>query len=146
MPFMPKTPAEALVQMKRRCHDYDLFTCYDHADIHALKKLAVTLQLRGVLPWFDEWETSPLPLAQDMARIKAVAVCVGQSGVSPWQDAARNAILHEFLQRGCPVIPIILPDCKHVPDLPDFLAGTEWVDFRRRDPNPFKLLVGQIPG
>jgi hypothetical protein len=141
---MPKTPAAALVQMKRRFHDYDLFLCYDHADKHALKKLAVTLELRGVLPWLDEWEKRSAPLAEDMARIKAVAVCAGQSGVSPWQDAALDALLREFVRRGYPVIPIILPDCMLVPDLPDFLAGTPWVDFRLRDPNPFKLLVGQI--
>lgn len=143
---MPKTPAEALVQMKRRCHDYDIFMCYDHADIHALKKLAVTLQLRGVLPWLDVWEAQPGPLARDMAHIKAAALCVGQSGVSPWHDAVLDAFLRAFVQRGCPVIPVILPDCTHVPDLPDFLAATEWIDFRQRDPNPFKLLVARIPG
>ena len=143
---MPKTPADALVQTKRQFRDYDLFMCYDHADIFALKKLAVTLQLRGVLPWLDKWEERAEPLAQDMGRIKAVAVCVGQSGISPWQDTALGALLHEFMRRGCPVIPVMLPDCKHIPDLPDFLAGMKWVDFRRRDPNPFKLLVGQITG
>lgn len=148
---MAKTPAEALVQMKRRFHDYDVFMCYDHADKHAVKKVAVALQLRGVLPWLDEWELRPgFPwqpeLEKQIKRIKSAAVFVGQSGISPWQNVEIDAFLREFMRRRCAIIPVILPDCKHVPDLPVFLSGLQWVDFRQYDPNPLKMLVWGITG
>jgi hypothetical protein len=74
------------------------------------------------------------------------AVFVGESGFGPWQDLEMQAFLREFVKRRCPVIPVILPDCDNVPDLPVFLSGMTWVDFRVDDPDPLKKLVWGITG
>jgi hypothetical protein len=57
-----------------------------------------------------------------------------------------EAFLRQFVKRECPVIPVILPDCENVPDLPIFLEGMTWVDFRRRDPDPMEQLIWGITG
>jgi hypothetical protein len=73
-------------------------------------------------------------------------VFVGQGRIGPWQDLELAAFLRQFVKRECPVIPVILPDCKEVPELPAFLEGMTWVDFRKDDPDPMEQLVWGITG
>jgi hypothetical protein len=54
------------------------------------------------------------------------------------------AFLSEFVSRQVPVIPLLLPDAPHVPELPVFLRLMTWVDFRRDDPNPLEQLIWGI--
>jgi hypothetical protein len=42
-----------------------------------------------------------------------------------------RAFLSEFSSRGCPVIPVILPDAQIVPELPIFLKQMTWVDLKK---------------
>jgi hypothetical protein len=42
-----------------------------------------------------------------------------------------RAFLSEFVSRGIPVIPVILPDASKVPALPIFLRAMTWIDLRR---------------
>ncbi len=44
------------------------------------------------------------------------------------------------------MIPVILPDCDDVPDLPVFLEGMTWVDFRVERPDPMAQLVWGVTG
>ena len=71
---------------------------------------------------------------------------VGKNGVGPWQDAELAAFLRQFVKRECPVIPVILPDCEKTPELPIFLEGMTWVDFRKRDPDTMEQLIWGITG
>jgi hypothetical protein len=54
---------------------------------------------------------------------------VGTHGIGPWQHMELDAFLREFVSRGCPVIPVILPSVHKPPNLPVFLKGMHWVDF-----------------
>ena len=103
------------------------------------------------MPWLDEWELRPgLPwqrlLEEQIGQIKSVAVFVGRQGIGPWQQQELEAFLREFVNRSCPVIPILLPDAPEEPQLPIFLRGYTWVDFRRQDPDPLELLIWGITG
>jgi hypothetical protein len=57
-----------------------------------------------------------------------------------------NAFIRQFVQRQCPVIPILLQTCTCVPTLPPFLDGMTWVNFKRRKPNPYDQLIWGITG
>ncbi|MEL6778913.1 MAG: GUN4 domain-containing protein [Cyanobacteria bacterium J06597_16] len=57
-----------------------------------------------------------------------------------------RAFLSEFVERGCPVIPVLLPGAPQEPELPRFLRGKTWVDFRRSQPEPFGRLMWGITG
>ncbi len=71
---------------------------------------------------------------------------MGKNGIGPWQRSELNAFLREFVARGCPVIPILLKDAPTKPDLPIFLKGIVWVDFRKQDPDPMEQLTWGITG
>ena len=56
------------------------------------------------------------------------------------------AYLREFVNRNCPVIPVILQGTDKLPELPLFLKGMTWVDFRQTEPDPLQRLIWGITG
>src|SRR5439155_3545038 len=127
---------------------FDVFLCYNSVDGAEVKRIGERLQEEEILPWLDEWELRPgMPwqpaLEEQINSIKSAAVFVGKSGRGPWQDMEIYALLRKFVNREkkIPVIPVILPDCIDVPNLPIFLEGMTWVDFRKGEPDPMEMLM-----
>ena len=85
-------------------------------------------------------------LEKQIESISSVVIAVGESGTGPWQNVELRAFIGEFVRRGCPVIPLLLSDCRDIPKLPLFLNQFTWVDLRRSKPDPFKLLLWGITG
>jgi formylglycine-generating enzyme required for sulfatase activity len=99
----------------------------------------------------DIWELRPGHSWQDILEekieeIHAAAVFVGKNGLGPWQKQELRAYLREFVNRNCPVIPVLLSDTPEKPQLPVFLKGLTWVDFRTSDPDPMDQLIWGITG
>lgn len=143
--------AQSILQGKIETKDFDVFLCHNGKNKAAIKKIGEQLKERGILPWLDEWELRPgLPwqrlLEKQIEQIKSSAVFVGRDGTGPWQDMELYAFLLQFVKRECPVIPVILPNCKNPPKLPLFLEGMTWVDFRKQKPVPIEQLIWGITG
>jgi WD40 repeat protein len=143
---------QSTLQGKIATGNFDVVLCYNSGDKLIIKQIGEQLKELGILPWLDEWELRPgLPWQQALERqiehIKTAAVFVGKDGIGPWQHQELDAFLREFAQRGCPVIPVLLPDAPTVkPVLPVFLRGMTWVDFRLQEPNPMQQLLWGITG
>jgi CRISPR-associated Csx14 family protein len=135
---------------------YDVFLCYNREDRRNVKDIGNQLKAMGLAPWLDEWELRPgLPwqrlLEEQITSINTVAVFIGQSGLGPWQQMEIEAFLRQFVSRGCPVIPVLLPNAPDKPKLPVFLSGMTWVDFRasqrhNADEEPLDRLIWGITG
>jgi GTPase SAR1 family protein len=143
--------AASKLQGKIATGDFDVFLCHHGVDKTPVKKIGEQLKEQGILPWLDEWELRPgIPwqrlLEVRIEQIKSAAVFVGKNGIGPWQQLELEAFLREFANRGCPVIPILLPDAPDEPQLPRFLKGMTWVDFRSQDPDPMERLIWGITG
>lgn len=145
----------ALMTLKGKVEtgDFDVFLCHNSEDKPAIKEIAYQLQNHGIRPWLDEWCLRPgfpwqRTLEKKIKDIESAAVFVGSSGVGPWQNTELEAFLRQFANRKepCPVIPVILPDCRDLPPLPLFLTAFTWVDFRREDPDPLAQLIWGITG
>ncbi len=141
----------AMWESRRLLGDFDVFLCHHTIDKPLVKEMAEKLLEQGILPWLDEWELRPgLPwqdlLEQQIGQIKTAAVFVGKDGIGPWQHMEIQALLREFVKRRCPVIPVLLPEALSEPELPIFLKGMTWVDFRKRDPDPLERLIWGITG
>jgi hypothetical protein len=135
----------------KHTNGFDVFLCHNSRDKEAVKKIARGLRERGISPWLDEWELRPgvpwQPVIEGMIREgKAVAVFIGRSGLGPWQNVEQQAFLQEFNNRGCAVIPVILPECDRDPDIPIFLNRMTRVDFRKQVPDPLESLIWGITG
>jgi GTPase SAR1 family protein/transcriptional regulator with XRE-family HTH domain len=141
--------ASTVLRGKEQVAEFDLFLCYNVADKPAVRQLAQRLRERGLRPWLDELELQPgMPwrhvLQEQIHTIPAAAVIVG-SQAGPWQDQELTAFLRKFVERGCPVIPVLLPDVER-PDLPEFLDALTWVDLGVDTPDPYYQLEWGITG
>jgi len=130
---------------------FDVFLCHNSEDKPQVIEIAEQLKQCGLRPWLDKWELRPGHSWQDvleenMEQINAAAVFVGKNGLGPWQRREINAFLRKFVNRECPVIPILLPDAPKEPKLPTFLEEIMWVDFRTSDPEPMSQLIWGITG
>jgi TIR domain len=139
------------VERKRLAGAFDVFLCHNVADKPAVAEIGRRLISRGVLPWLDQWELRPgapwqRVLEEQIANIRSAAVFVGHDGIGPWQRQELDGFLREFNKRGCPIIPVMLPGAAGEPQLPLFLRGMTWVDFRVSDPDPLDQLLWGITG
>jgi TIR domain len=143
--------AISILQGKIETGDFDVFLCYNGQDKLAVKQIGEQLKLQGILPWLDEWELPPgrpwqRLLEAQISQIKAAAVFVGKDGIGPWQHQELDAFLREFVDRDCPVIPVLLKDASQEPALPVFLKAMTWVNFRTQNPDPMQRLIWGITG
>ena len=114
---------------------FDVFLCHNSSDKPTVRTLGEELKKRGLNVWLDEGELVPgRPWQEALEEIvqttKAAAVLVGKDGIGPWQDREMRGCLSEFVDRGLPVIPVVLPGAPTKPDLPMFLKQFHWVDLR----------------
>lgn len=116
---------------------YNIFMSYNSEDWEPVQKIAIYLaDHTGLRPWFDRWELIPgEPWLQDLERgltfSKTCAVFVGKSGEGPWQQKELAAALDRQVKNpDFRVISVLLPSAPAKPELPLFLAGNTWVEFR----------------
>lgn len=128
---------------------FDVFLCYNSEEISAVKSINLGLKRRRVKTWLDKEKIPPGRsfidlISAQIPNIRTVAVCVGKSGIGPWQQEEIKAVLQEFVKRKCPIIPVLLPDCTKAPELPVFLRQFTFVDFRKSKQEAYKALVWGI--
>ncbi|MEH2281278.1 MAG: GUN4 domain-containing protein [Nostoc sp.] len=129
---------------------FDVFLCHNSKDKPEVIEIAHELIRQGIKPWLDKWELPPglawqSLLEEQIENIKSAAVFVGSSGLGPWQSQEMRAFLNEFVERKCPVIPVLLGNTPQQPQLPIFLRGNTWVDFRT-DTEAMENLIWGITG
>ena len=129
---------------------FDVFLCHSSHDKHQVTEIATQLKTNGLTVWLDEWELSPgeiwkQSLDERLLEIGSVAVFVGPGG-TPWSDLDVQAFLLEFARLNCPIIPVMLEEVRSRPELPAFMQGQSWVDFRKYRPDPIEQLCALISG
>jgi hypothetical protein len=131
--------------------NFDVFLCHNSEDKPQIRALAQQLRSLGISPWFDEWALRPGVLWQQVleaqiTQINSAAVFVGKNGLGPWQQHELEAFLGVFARGNKLLIPVLLPDAPYQPELPLFLQGRMWVDFRQNYPDPMSQLIWGITG
>jgi nucleotide-binding universal stress UspA family protein len=114
---------------------FQVFLSYNRQDERDVLQLAKLLKNRGLRVWLDQWELVPGRPWQEaieaaMSRTDSTAVLVGGAGLGPWQNREMRAYLDDFVGRGLPVIPVLLPGVTAIPEWPPFLRAFTWVDLR----------------
>lgn len=128
---------KSLRRMENKDKPYAVFLSYNSEDYEAVEQIAVYLKEKAKLvPWFDCWDL--IPGKSVLAHIEiglttsgACAVFVGKSGQGPWQNKEVEGVLRQQMNNpDVSVIPVLLPDVPEKPELPLFLQGNLWIDFR----------------
>jgi hypothetical protein len=137
---------------------YHAFLSHNGADKPLIEKLAAELEKRGLSCWLDKWNLVPgdpwqTAIEQALGQCDTCVVFFGPHGLSPWHNEEmrlalqRRANAREGKLR---VLPVILPAGHRAKesDLPGFLQGTTWVEFRQsvEDEDALHRLVCGIKG
>ncbi len=143
--------ARQIIHGKRLAGDFDVFLSHRTPDKPEVRKIADALEARGILPWLDEREIRPGELWQEaltkqIAKVKTMAVFLGDVPYDRYQKLEAQKFLSEFVNRGAAVIPLILRGAKSEPEVPEFLPLFQAVDFRKADPDPLEQLIWGITG
>ena len=113
---------------------FDVFLAHCSADKPVIRRIYRQLKDRGLKPWLDEEEIKPgtqfqPALQQAIRSTKTAAVCIGSDGLGRWQNFELDAIIAQCVNRGIPVIPVLLPGVEAVPEALAFLGGFQSVNF-----------------
>jgi len=121
-----------------KSESYAVFLSYNGEDREEVVIIAIYLaDYADLRPWFDRWSLIPgepwvRNLESGLEAASSCAVFVGKSGKGPWQKPEVEVALRQQVQnQDFRVIPVLLPDAPEQPELPMFLSGNTWVDFRK---------------
>lgn len=114
---------------------FDVFLSHHSGDKTLVVELKTLLSKQKISAWLDKDELPPgqnwQPLLDEGLRnSRAIAACVGKSGIGPWQDEEVQSAMRMAVRDKRPVIPVLLPGAGAEPPLPPFLANRTWVDCR----------------
>jgi len=148
----PTTPfvssVATILEQKMQASAYDVYICYNEEDEAEVFPIGEALKAGGILPWFDFLGKPGRFKGKQQEHlievIPAAAIFVGQHAIKQWQELQMYAFLHQFVERECPVIPILLKSAPSKPKLPPFLATFVWVDFHRSVPDPLQQFIWGI--
>ncbi len=127
---------EAASGPKKTTDDFDVFLSHNSLDKPAVQAVASQLRTYGLNPWLDVEELRPgLPwqdsLERVMSTMPSAAVFFGAHGQGAWQKPEVRVCLSQMVERGQPVIPVLLPGAPDRPDIGLFLREHTWVDLRQ---------------
>ena len=99
---------------------FDVFMAHSNKDKPLIRQIYWRLKERGILPWLDEEEIPPgtrfiEEIRQAIGQIKTAAIFIGQEGLGPWQALELETFISQCVERGIPVIPVLLPNVKEIP-------------------------------
>ncbi len=130
-----QNPANVDLERLRPLALFDTFLSHNSKNRAIVRQIAEALETRNIRPWLDERELQPGRCWQEAVEeiiqsARTALVLVGSDGPGPWELPEMRACLSEFVSRGMPVIPVLLPGAPNDPKLPLFVNGFTSVDLR----------------
>ena len=120
---------------------YHAFLSHNSADKSSVESLAEELEKRGLACWLDKWNLVPgdpwqPAIEEALGQCDTCVVFFGPHGLGPWHNEEMRLAIQRKVsakERKLRVLPVILPSGERAKegDLPGFLQGTTWVEFRR---------------
>lgn len=115
---------------------HDLFLSHASVDKPTVRSLAAALSEIGISVWLDEEKLLPgrawqKNLEDAISQSRAAAILIGPHGLGNWETPEVWACTSEFIDRGMPVIPVLLPGVGDNPEVPLFLRQFTWIDLRK---------------
>lgn len=134
---------------------FDVFLAHNSLDKPQVRKIANELKRRGLKPWLDEEQIPPgrpfqYEIQHAIPLVKSVAIFISLQELGKWQSSELPALISLCVKNNIPVIPILLPGVKSIPENLMFLKQFRWIRFEKiDDEKAFDLLewgiIGQKP-
>jgi len=113
---------------------FDVFLAHNSEDKALVLRLGQQLRNQGINPWIDVEQIPPGRWFQDVIQsavrsVKAAAIVIGMAGVGRWQALELRAFVTRCVDRGVPLIPVLLPGVTEIPSELVFLQDASFVKF-----------------
>ncbi|WP_414587356.1 effector-associated domain EAD1-containing protein [Scytonema sp. PCC 10023] len=146
-------PEISNTQEQPESEEFDVFLAHNSADKPEVRTIAHQLKTRNIKIWFDEEQIPPGRSFQDEIQkaiplVKSAAIFIGLQGLGKWQEMEVRSLTTRCVEKGIPLIPILLPGVTKLPEKLVFLKEYTWVDFSKSidDVQALKKLVWGITG
>jgi len=132
--------------------EFDVFLAHRSVDKDKVEAIGEALKQKGLTPWLDKEQIPPGRWFQDViqqaiATVKSAAIFIGEQGLGRWEALELRSFISQCVERGIPVIPVLLPGVERIPDDLLFLRELNWVRFTTiNDPEAIKNLYWGITG
>lgn len=105
---------------------FDIFLAHHSNDDASVEVLGRRLKQRGINPWIDEEQVPPGQWFQDVIqevipKVRCAGIVIGREGLGRWQTVELRAFISNCVESNVPVIPILLPGVKALPNELKFL-------------------------
>ncbi|BAZ36748.1 hypothetical protein NIES4101_26680 (plasmid) [Calothrix sp. NIES-4101] len=114
--------------------EFDAFCVHNSKDKTWMKTIAGKLRQRGLKLWIDEeqilgGESFQKKIQEAIPKVRSAVIFIGENGLGDWQEEEVQGLLQECKQSDKPLIPVLLPGIKEVPNDLRFLKLRNWVSF-----------------
>jgi hypothetical protein len=128
-----------------------VFLAHNSQDKPQVRIVANALKHKGIDTWLDEEQIPPGVLFQEhlqraIAEIDYALIFIGKGGVGQWQAIEIQSFFSKLVSSRIPVIPVLLPGVKKLPEDMVFLRELNYVLFVDdiRDQNTINKIVWGI--
>ena len=131
---------------------FSVFIAYNSLDNGIVKEIAAELKSQGITYWIDDENLRAgrwglLAIQKALSKAPAVAVFIGAKGLGRYQKIEILTALSKCVERGVPVIPVLLPGVDKIPNGAHFvfLKQLQSVRFKSsKDENAIRRVVDGI--
>lgn len=114
---------------------FDVFLAHNSQDKPLIRAIYHKLQSYGIKPWLDEEHIPAGTIFQDeiqlaITQVKTSAIFLGSSGLGRWQVFELRTLISQCVERGIPIIPVLLPGVSQIPENLLFLREFNAVIFK----------------
>jgi hypothetical protein len=145
--------AAQILAGKMRHNEFDVFMAHNSSDEESVRSICRSLQNHGIYPWIDVEQIRPGTWFQDaiqsaIRKVQAAAIVLGPEGVGRWQALEIRSFIEQCVDRGIPVIPVLLPGVAKIPDNLSFMKQLNCVKFEEtvREEAALQKLIWGITG
>ena len=113
---------------------YDVFFAYNAEERRQVEIIADALKQRGISVWLDTEQISPGSWVKEVIqtaipRAKSAAIFIGNAGLGRWEALELHTFISQCINARIPVIPVLLPGVKTIPEPLLFLKEFHAVSF-----------------
>lgn len=126
---------------------FDVFIAHNSLDKDQVRFIHEKLKQRGLNPWLDDEQIRPGQTFLDVIQqaiplVKSAAIFIGLQGLGKWQNLELKAFISQSINKGIPVIPVLLPGVRSIPQHLELLKLFSSVSFAKGidDENALHLL------
>ncbi|GAB4375912.1 MAG: hypothetical protein Kow00121_22180 [Elainellaceae cyanobacterium] len=146
-----RTKLESMIREQKICFRIGAFISYNSRDKSEVDRLVGRIERGKIWCWKDDQLPGGTDIRIELEKkiesdmVWSAVIFIGNHGIGRWQEEEISALLRKLVERGHPVIPVVLNShASGEPNVKGFLANKERIDLRKQETTQLKRLIQSI--